>query len=497
MLAMPQIKMFNPSFTKYYFARKMTAYATAVGFPPSRSCLWDSNPIGANSELHISSKHLLVCFRSAPLLSAWKHACHLSRTSVSCFFIARTQPTQDERVTLEIDRFDPGRTDGLPTSLLPSDLAIACDVLLSPDPVAVSHLLYNLSTFHEAFNYVTESLCTVTSLDVGRVLVMKVCLICSYERIHSIEFACILPEDSITTAPIRDIPIVPTALARNLTTSLSLSALQGQVKHGYITMDACRKLLLLLHSDPKANQLPLVGIWLSGVSSTTDVSIWMACVQYCTTASHRDTVWHEDGGFLALIFTSGATNPVLLHCRMRCTNQFELGHTKVFPKEIAVGGSVCFDLEPVASSTSLHTLFMAAKQTYSSGGIAEGPLPSPQPSPHPSEAPSLIKGAHLLSVSLPCTVLGTSMVERTTGEMQTYAGGSSTSKGDQSIVRHSQDGNNASCFRGSTSYSSNRGAASDERGVSPCVTDTKQEFDWSILVMIVEEQCLQWQLKSI
>ena len=61
-----------------------------------------------------------------------------------------------------------------------------------------------------------------------------------------------------------------------------------------------------------------------------------------------------------------------------------------------------FTLDPMASSTSLHTLFMAAKQTYSNAGAMEGPQPSPQPSPHPSQSPSLIKGAHLLSVSLPC-----------------------------------------------------------------------------------------------
>lgn len=72
--------------------------------------------------------------------------------------------------------------------------------------------------------------------------------------------------------------------------------------------------------------------WLSGVESTKDVCVWMACIQYCASASHRDSVWHEDGGFLALVFTTGASHPVLLHCRVRCSNQYELGHTKIFPK---------------------------------------------------------------------------------------------------------------------------------------------------------------------
>ena len=100
----------------------------------------------------------------------------------------------DERVTLEVDRFDPGRTDGLPTSLLPSDLAIACDIVISPDPSVVSHLLYNLSTFHEAFSFVTQSMRTISSLDIGRVLAMKACLVCSHEYIYSIECECIMTQ---------------------------------------------------------------------------------------------------------------------------------------------------------------------------------------------------------------------------------------------------------------------------------------------------------------
>lgn len=164
-------------------------------------------PYCANELKCETFRHLLVSLRSASLLSAWRHACHSSRASVSCFLVARAQPTQgsclnvqlvgqqcltnynhsDEKVILEVDRFDPGRTDGLPTSLLPSDLAISCDILLNHDPMAVSHLLYNLSTFHQAFSFVTQSLHTVTSLDVGRVLAMKVCLTCSHDRIYLIE----------------------------------------------------------------------------------------------------------------------------------------------------------------------------------------------------------------------------------------------------------------------------------------------------------------------
>ena len=114
-----------------------------------------------------------------------------------------------------------------------------------------------------------------------------------------------------------------------------------------------------------------------------------------------------------------------------------------------MGGSVSITLDPMTSSTSLHTLFMAAKQTYGNIGAMEGPQPSPQPSPHPSEAPSLIKGAHLLSVSLPCgqlSTLGTSAQNGAGLETSTQNGGAEcyeegfTSNAGHSVQRCSRDG---------------------------------------------------------
>ena len=74
------------------------------------------------------------------------------------------------------------------------------------------------------------------------------------------ECACVYPGVVVEATPIQPISIVQTALARNLSGPLSLSAIQGKTKHGYVTMEASRKLVLLLHSDPKAATLPLVGV---------------------------------------------------------------------------------------------------------------------------------------------------------------------------------------------------------------------------------------------
>ena len=41
---------------------------------------------------------------------------------------------------------------------------------------------------------------------------------------------------------------------------MSMSEVQGEAKSGFLTMDHTRKILLVLESDPKAAQLPLVGM---------------------------------------------------------------------------------------------------------------------------------------------------------------------------------------------------------------------------------------------
>lgn len=76
----------------------------------------------------------------------------------------------------------------------------------------------------------------------------------------TIQCGCILPSLVYQATPIQSIPIVSTALARNLAGPLPLSSVQGKVKHGYITMESSRKLVLLLHSDPIVLSLPLIGV---------------------------------------------------------------------------------------------------------------------------------------------------------------------------------------------------------------------------------------------
>ena len=45
-------------------------------------------------------------------------------------------------------------------------------------------------------------------------------------------------------------------------------------------MEQTRKLLLLAETDPKAFDVPLVGVWVAGVADLHDPYVWAACARF-------------------------------------------------------------------------------------------------------------------------------------------------------------------------------------------------------------------------
>ena len=204
-----------------------------------------------------------------------------------------------DNITLEMDRFDPGRpnkerTAIAPTSLIAGDVVAKTQVTMynmtgNPDiPHTHTHtyiiqysivalvcvqvvfgclpdskyLTHNLTTLGETLNEMGKSLSLhhTATLDPTSLLSLRIHCSCSEEGAATLRCGCVMPAQTYQATPIPSIPIVSTALARNLSGPLPLSALQGKTKHGYITMDISRKIVLLLHSDPIVSSLPLVGV---------------------------------------------------------------------------------------------------------------------------------------------------------------------------------------------------------------------------------------------
>ena len=137
---------------------------------------------------------------------------------------------------------------------------ICAQVVVESHPLA-KPLTHNLVTLKEAFQQLEQHLLEhPCPLDPALLLSLRVHCSRTKDGDLVVQCECVSPAIVCEATPIKPIPIVKTALARNLSGPLPLSILQGRVRHGYVTMDSMRKVLLILHSDPKATQLPLVGV---------------------------------------------------------------------------------------------------------------------------------------------------------------------------------------------------------------------------------------------
>ncbi|XP_066232310.1 SCL-interrupting locus protein [Saccopteryx leptura] len=291
-------------------------------FPPSKCALWNPIPIGDFIYLHINyyrNPKLVVTEKTIRL--ACRHA-KQNKKNLPCFLLGSLTVDEDEEgVTLTVDRFDPGRevpecSERTPTASLPGDFVIPCTVNthgLSSSEIIV----HNEDNFSSAFKALQHHVCSKDSLDCGKLLSLRA-YITYRESLDSMDFdlhwAAVTLANTFTCTPVKPIPIIPTALARNLSSNLSISQVQGTYKCGYLTMDETRKLLLLLESDPKVSSLPLVGIWLSGIIHIYNPQVWACCLRYMFSSSIQERVFSESGHFIIVLYSVTHKDPEFYEC---------------------------------------------------------------------------------------------------------------------------------------------------------------------------------------
>ncbi|XP_029084823.1 SCL-interrupting locus protein isoform X2 [Monodon monoceros] len=244
-------------------------------FPPSKCALWNPMPIGDYIYLHLNyhrNPKLVVTEKTIRL--ACRHA-KQNKENLPCFLLGSLTVDEDEEsVTLTIDRFDPGREvpeclERTPTASLPGDFVIPCTIH-TQGLCSREIIVHNADDFNSAFKALQHHVCSKDSLD------------------------C--------------------ALARNLSSNLNISQVQGTYKYGYLTMDETRKLLLLLESDPKIFSLPLVGIWLSGIIHIYSPQVWACCLRYMFSSSIQERVFSESGNFIIVLYSVTHKDPEFYEC---------------------------------------------------------------------------------------------------------------------------------------------------------------------------------------
>ncbi|XP_020145148.1 SCL-interrupting locus protein isoform X2 [Microcebus murinus] len=303
-------------------ARLPSSRMVPFHFPPSKCALWNPMPIGDFIYLHLNyyrNPKLVVTEKTIRL--AYRHA-KQNRKNLPCFLLGSLTVDEDEKgVTLTVDRFDPGREvpeclELIPTASLPGDFLIPCKVQ-TQGLCSREVIVYNADDFSSTFKALQHHVCSKDSLDCGKLLSLRA-HITSRENLDNVDFdlhwAAVTLANSFKCIPVKPIPIIPTALARNLSSNLNISQVQGTYKYGYLTMDETRKLLLLLESDPKVYSLPLVGIWLSGIIHIYSPQVWACCLRYMFSSSIQERVFSESGNFIIVLYSVTHKEPEFYEC---------------------------------------------------------------------------------------------------------------------------------------------------------------------------------------
>ncbi|KAM9358448.1 SCL-interrupting locus protein homolog [Symphorus nematophorus] len=299
--------------------------ATPLSFPKSRSALWDGSPAGEKLRLQLCShRRPRLVLLEKTLRLAQRHARHSNKPRLHCFFLGSVSVDADEEgVTVTLDRFDPGRDQAgasgrVPSALLPGDVLVPClfstQTETSPDAVVQSE-----AELHHCFKVLQQYVSSRQTLDVSQLIKVTGRVVCSQQldaAAFGLSWLSVCPSVSVDVQPVRAVPIIPTALLRSLTSiNRPPPHAAANRQRGFLTMDQTRKLLLLLESDPKASNLPLVGLWLSGVTHVYNPQVWAWSLRFLFSSALRDRVFSESRCFLLVLFGSTHRAPQFFQCQ--------------------------------------------------------------------------------------------------------------------------------------------------------------------------------------
>ncbi|XP_051929949.1 SCL-interrupting locus protein homolog isoform X3 [Hippocampus zosterae] len=319
-------------------ARPAGRSPTVLSFPKSRTCLWDERPTGEKLCIQLCSHRMpRLLLREKALRLAQRHARRCHASPVRCFFLGSVVVDADEEgVTVTLDRFDPGREraadpDRVPAAAVPGDALVPCTF---SGRESSEDVIQSEAELTRSISALRAHVSGRQPLDLCRLMEVKGRVGCE-RRGDAASFwlgwSCVCPSVRLDARPVRPVPVIPTALLR------SLSGATGR-RRGFVTMDQSRKLLLLLESDPKASKLPLVGIWLSGVSHVSNPHVCAWCLRFLFGSALQDRlvtsqqaqapkaapprfcralvrVLSEDGAFLLVTFAPPRAAPAFFRCR--------------------------------------------------------------------------------------------------------------------------------------------------------------------------------------
>ncbi|XP_052257477.1 SCL-interrupting locus protein homolog isoform X2 [Dreissena polymorpha] len=283
-------------------------------FPSTKNVLWDHETLGESQTLHISAyRRPRLCVSEKILRFGQRHVDTSTEKNLSCVLVGSLAIDDDGMgVQFKVERLDTACDPNSSTRLAAGDMLIPFTVQNGSKERGSTE-----EDYVNAIKMLTQRCSSKDPVDLGNFLLVKGW--CSFyttgdTSVHHVEFEMVTMATEVKVTPITPVPIVPTALSKNLSGPMSISHMQGTPKTGYLTMDHTRKLLLVLESDPKVSNLPLVGIWVSGVSYVYSPYIWACCLRYLHNSHITDRVCSPPDPFLLVLYNPTHSKPEFYEC---------------------------------------------------------------------------------------------------------------------------------------------------------------------------------------
>ncbi|ESP05316.1 hypothetical protein LOTGIDRAFT_227950 [Lottia gigantea] len=293
----------------------------ALQFPKTKVILWDPTPTGSPVYLNVACYRKPRVHLSDKLLRLLHRQCenHPQQCLSTMLLGSLVVDDDGEGITFQMDRLDTRQDIDSSLNLAPEDVTIPFQVYINGSKERNS----NVDEYNKLLKSLKSRCKSKESVDLGGFLLIQGW--CNFYSggencVVHIDFNMVTITTELKAIPILPVPIVPTALSKNLAGPLSFSHIQGYPKTGYLTMDHTRKLLLVLESDPKALSLPIVGIWISGAPVIHHPFVWAACLRYLHNEHIQDRVCCSPDNFLVVLYSPLHSKPEFYECGCRTGN---------------------------------------------------------------------------------------------------------------------------------------------------------------------------------
>ncbi|KAK3265399.1 hypothetical protein CYMTET_25915 [Cymbomonas tetramitiformis] len=302
--------------------------AYGLRFPAARAMLWDHSPFG--DSVHVSSHEQAPALELTSnfihdLVEELKHIRKKSPAGVECvkYGAAGRWVCEDSvhsfgsKIVLDFFVSEANREAGIPRAVdgicAPLHLtSTSRDDPLEPAEGVASKVAGGASTVDKLTEQFLHACSQRGSVTVPHLLPTE---FVAAITASDIAFAGViaLPAPTMRLVPLHPLRICDTGLSRSLRAAQRSNAAGPIPASGYLTLDQARKLLPLMDTEPRAFDLPLVGIWVSGVSNVHHPYVWAALQRFLYNTRLQDKVMSQ-GAFMLQLYVKGEPNPTCYDC---------------------------------------------------------------------------------------------------------------------------------------------------------------------------------------